>query len=169
MSQSLFIPLRENVKPLFYTRMRLGEFDPPDMVPYNKINTSVIQSPEHQELAIKTAMRTFVLMKNKGNILPLKQKFKTLGVSNALVTFLLGYKVKSEFIAEHKKVLQRETARGVPPAGITCPSISYPGKRGYLPWRGAGGTHLAWGWVPTLDWGCIYLGQGVPTLGYPPS
>ena len=61
--------------------MRLGEFDPPDMVPYNKINTSVIQSPEHQELAIKTAMRTFVLMKNKGNILPLKQKIKTLGVS----------------------------------------------------------------------------------------
>ena len=81
MTWILFISLRENVKPLFYTRMRLGEFDPPDMVPYNKINTSVIQSPEHQELAIKTAMRTFVLMKNKGNILPLKQKFKTLGVS----------------------------------------------------------------------------------------
>ena len=61
--------------------MRLGEFDPPDMVPFNRINTSVIQSPEHQELAIKTAMRSFVLMKNEGNILPLKQKFKTLGVS----------------------------------------------------------------------------------------
>ena len=61
--------------------MRLGEFDPPDMVPYNKIDMSVVQSPEHQELAIKTAMRTFVLLKNDKNILPLKQKFKTLGVS----------------------------------------------------------------------------------------
>ena len=83
--------------------MRLGEFDPPDMVPYNKINTSVIQSPEHQELAIKTAMGTFVLMKNKGNILPLKQKFKTLGVSNALVTFLLGYKVKVNLLLNTRK------------------------------------------------------------------
>ena len=28
--------LRELVKPLFYTRMRLGEFDPPEMNPYTR-------------------------------------------------------------------------------------------------------------------------------------
>jgi beta-glucosidase len=28
--------LRELVKPLFYTRMRLGEFDPPEMNPYSR-------------------------------------------------------------------------------------------------------------------------------------
>ena len=64
-------------------RMRLGEFDPPDMVPYNKIDMSVVESSEHQELAIKTAMRTFVLMKNEGNILPLKKIYGTLGVSTS--------------------------------------------------------------------------------------
>lgn len=60
--------------------MRLGDFDPPEMVAYNKIDSSVIQSPEHQELAIKTAMRSYVLMKNDGNVLPLKKKFGTLAV-----------------------------------------------------------------------------------------
>ncbi len=60
--------------------MRLGEFDPPEMVPFNKIDMTVIQSPEHRELAIKTAMKTFVLMKNDRNSLPLKEKVGTLGV-----------------------------------------------------------------------------------------
>ena len=35
--------VRENVKPLFYTRMRLGEFDPEDMNPYTKIDYTAIQ------------------------------------------------------------------------------------------------------------------------------
>ena len=61
--------------------MRLGEFDPEDMNPYNKINTSVIQSEEHRELAIKAAMRSFVLLKNDKNILPLKSKVSNLAVS----------------------------------------------------------------------------------------
>ena len=61
--------------------MRLGEFDPEDMNPYNEINTSVIQSEEHRELAIKAAMRSFVLLKNDKNILPLKSKVSNLAVS----------------------------------------------------------------------------------------
>ena len=62
--------------------MRLGEFDPEDMNPYNKINTSAIQSEEHRELAIKAAMRSFVLLKNDKNILPLKSKVSNLAVSS---------------------------------------------------------------------------------------
>ena len=61
--------------------MRLGEFDPEDMNPYNEINTSVIQSSEHREMAIKAAMRSFVLMKNDKNVLPLKSKVSNLAVS----------------------------------------------------------------------------------------
>ena len=30
--------VRENVKPLFYVRMRHGEFDPPSMNPYSKVS-----------------------------------------------------------------------------------------------------------------------------------
>ncbi|XP_071112668.1 uncharacterized protein [Haliotis cracherodii] len=65
--------VRESVKPLFYTRMRLGEFDPPEMNPYSKLDLSVIESEAHQILAIEAAMKTFVLLKNEGHMLPLKR------------------------------------------------------------------------------------------------
>ncbi|XP_022105206.1 probable beta-D-xylosidase 2 isoform X2 [Acanthaster planci] len=68
------------VRPLFYTRMRLGEFDPPDMNPYTKLNVDeVVESAEHQELAVSVAVRTFVLLKHIGNVLPVG-KIATLAV-----------------------------------------------------------------------------------------
>lgn len=30
--------IRDSIKPLFLTRMKLGEFDPPEMNPYNKVH-----------------------------------------------------------------------------------------------------------------------------------
>uniref|UniRef100_A0A2C9LMB7 Fibronectin type III-like domain-containing protein n=1 Tax=Biomphalaria glabrata TaxID=6526 RepID=A0A2C9LMB7_BIOGL len=65
--------VRERVKPLFYTRMRLGEFDPPDNNPFAKLDSSVAESPEHQALALEAAMKSFVLLKNRNNFLPLQQ------------------------------------------------------------------------------------------------
>lgn len=73
--------ITELVKPLFYARMRLGEFDPPQLNPYLSIPLSVIESKEHQELAILAAMKTFILLKNDDNVLPLKLKVQTLAVS----------------------------------------------------------------------------------------
>lgn len=73
--------LIDRVKPLFLTRMRLGEFDPPSMNPYNKLNLSVIQSPAHQKLAIKAATQSFVLLKNLNGYLPIKRRFTTVAVS----------------------------------------------------------------------------------------
>ncbi|CAL1542780.1 unnamed protein product [Lymnaea stagnalis] len=64
--------VRESVKPLFYTRMRLGEFDPPQNNPYSTLTSSVAESPEHQALAVESAMKSFVLLKNANSILPLK-------------------------------------------------------------------------------------------------
>ncbi|KAK7108537.1 uncharacterized protein [Littorina saxatilis] len=70
--------LREMVAPLFYTRMRLGEFDPPEMNPYSKLSTTDVLTPEHKALAVEAAMKSFVLLKNNG-VLPLKQ-VGTIGV-----------------------------------------------------------------------------------------
>ncbi|MDQ2719879.1 MAG: glycoside hydrolase family 3 C-terminal domain-containing protein [Bacteroidota bacterium] len=62
-------------------RFRLGEFDPPSMVPYSKISPDVIGSAEHRELALKTAQESIVLLTNKNQILPLdKNKIKTIAV-----------------------------------------------------------------------------------------
>ncbi|NXY00346.1 XYL2 arabinofuranosidase, partial [Centropus bengalensis] len=64
--------LRARVRPLFYTRMRLGEFDPPAMNPYNALDMSVVQSPEHRNLSLEAAVKSFVLLKNVRGTLPLR-------------------------------------------------------------------------------------------------
>ena len=64
--------LIERVKPLIYTRMRLGEFDPEEMNPYTKITTDVIQCESHQILARHATLQSFVLLKNEQNFLPIQ-------------------------------------------------------------------------------------------------
>jgi beta-glucosidase len=62
-------------------RFRLGEFDPPEMVPYSKIPFSIICSPEHRNLSLLVAQKSIVLLKNKDKLLPLdKNKLKTIAV-----------------------------------------------------------------------------------------
>ena len=63
--------LIERVKPLMYTRMRLGEFDPPEMNAYTQISMDVIQSDPHRQLARQAALESFVLLKNQANFLPI--------------------------------------------------------------------------------------------------
>ena len=65
------LAVRERVKPLFLTRMRLGEFDPPSMNPYLKINDSQILSRRHRDLAKTAAIKSFVLLKNEEKTLPI--------------------------------------------------------------------------------------------------
>ncbi|NXJ13842.1 BXL6 xylosidase, partial [Odontophorus gujanensis] len=65
--------LRDRVRPLFYTRLRLGEFDPPTMNPYNALELSVVQSPEHRNLSLEAAIKSFVLLKNQQDTLPLRE------------------------------------------------------------------------------------------------
>ena len=79
--------IRDNVWPLMYTRMRLGEFDPEDMNPYNAIDMSYVQSAAHRELALQAAMKSFVLLKNDEDLLPLKQIFNKLAVSFGCMSF----------------------------------------------------------------------------------
>ncbi|CAF0932080.1 unnamed protein product [Rotaria sp. Silwood1] len=64
--------LIERVKPLMYTRMRLGEFDPIEMNDYNKISMDIIQSDSHRYLARQTTLQSFVLLKNQEDFLPIR-------------------------------------------------------------------------------------------------
>jgi beta-glucosidase len=49
---------------MFTIRMRLGEYDPVEMVPYAGITPDVVNSPEHTALALEVATKTAVLLKN---------------------------------------------------------------------------------------------------------
>jgi beta-glucosidase len=61
-------------------RFRLGEFDPPEMVPYSSIREDKIDCKEHRDLALEAAQKSIVLLKNNG-ILPLKKdKIKSIAV-----------------------------------------------------------------------------------------
>lgn len=66
---------------LFTTRMKLGLFDNPEQVPYSKITYKDVNTKKNQELNLKAARESLVLLKNEGNLLPLdKKKLKTIGI-----------------------------------------------------------------------------------------
>lgn len=71
------------VKRLMRARMRLGMFDPPEMVKYAQIPISENDSTEHRALALKAARESIVLLKNDGT-LPLKDTVKRITVVGPL-------------------------------------------------------------------------------------
>jgi len=85
--------LDRSLKRLFRARFRLGMFDPPERVPWSSIPISVIDSEEHQALALETARKSMVLLKNEGGVLPLDRglgKIAVIGPNADDVGILLG-------------------------------------------------------------------------------
>ena len=68
---------------LFTARVKLGMFDPPEMVPYTKIDEKLLDSTEHRAMARKVAEKAMVLLKNDGT-LPLKPTVKNIAVVGPL-------------------------------------------------------------------------------------
>lgn len=63
-----------------WTRFRLGMFDPPERVPYNKYTIADNDTPEHAKVALEHARQSIVLLKNDG-ILPLdRSKLRCIAV-----------------------------------------------------------------------------------------
>jgi beta-glucosidase len=74
-----------SLKRLFTARMKLGMFDPPEQVPFSKIQMSVVNSPEHAALALRAARESVVLLKNENHFLPLDpSKHQTIAVIGPL-------------------------------------------------------------------------------------
>ncbi|MGZ3519470.1 MAG: glycoside hydrolase family 3 C-terminal domain-containing protein [Vulcanimicrobiaceae bacterium] len=59
---------------LFGARMRLGMFDPPSRVPFARVAGSAVDSPAHHALALRAAAESLVLLRNDGNVLPLRAR-----------------------------------------------------------------------------------------------
>src|SRR5271157_4401386 len=77
---------------LFTARMKLGMFDPPEMVPYSKIDEKLLESAQSRALARTLANESMVLLKNDGT-LPLKRgaiKIALIGPLADQTEYLLG-------------------------------------------------------------------------------
>jgi beta-glucosidase len=60
--------IRQAVWRSFYLRIRVGDFDPVSLVPYQSINSSQLNTPESQALNLKSAHESIVLLKNSGHL-----------------------------------------------------------------------------------------------------
>jgi len=78
-----------SVKRLFTARMRLGMFDPNDSVPFSSILISENHSPSHQQLSLRAARESIVLLKNDG-ILPLRAAAQHVAVIGPGATSLIA-------------------------------------------------------------------------------
>src|SRR5438552_3567375 len=65
---------------LFTARFRLGMFDPPAAVPYSKTTPAENDTDAHNQIALRMARESLVLLKNKNEILPLKNPPATIAV-----------------------------------------------------------------------------------------
>jgi len=76
----------ESVKRLFTIRLRLGMFDPVDMVKYAQIPLTVLESQQHKDHALKMARQSIVLLRNaplpgkSNNFLPLDKHVRKIAV-----------------------------------------------------------------------------------------
>ncbi|HLK51749.1 MAG TPA: glycoside hydrolase family 3 C-terminal domain-containing protein [Bryobacteraceae bacterium] len=65
---------------LLLARFKLGMFDPAERVKWARIPYSENDSPAHRQLALETARKSIVLLKNEGHVLPLSKSLKTIAV-----------------------------------------------------------------------------------------
>lgn len=122
---------------LLATRFKLGLFDPAESVRWTKIPEAVIDSPEHRALARRAAAESFVLLKNKDNLLPLPAAPRSMlvvgptaanigamlgnyyGVSSRIVTFMEGLVARAP---EGCRVMYRP---GCPLSQPGAPGVNY--------------------------------------------
>lgn len=69
-----------SVARLILARMKLGMFDPDQDVKYAQIPLSKLNSQENQTLALETARKSMVLLKNDNQLLPLSKSVKKVAV-----------------------------------------------------------------------------------------
>jgi beta-glucosidase len=65
---------------LFLARVKLGMFDPPDMVRWAQIPFSVLDDSAHRALARQAARESIVLLRNRHHTLPLSKSLRTIAV-----------------------------------------------------------------------------------------
>ena len=122
----------------FYLRIRLGDFDPPSMVPYQQIGASHINTLDNHNLNILSAQESIVLLKNTRNTLPISskslQKLAIIGPNAKSTTVLLS---DYEGIPDKVVSIQQGITTELEGSGVEvftapgCTAINCPDKSGF--------------------------------------
>ncbi len=87
--------LEVSVERLMIARLKLGLFAPEGAVKYETIPYDIVDSEKHRLLALETARKSMVLLKNENNFLPLSKDIKKIAVigpnANDLEVLLANY------------------------------------------------------------------------------
>jgi beta-glucosidase len=128
-------------------RFDLGEMDDDAIVPWAQIPASVLNSKEHQELALEMARKSMTLLQNDNNVLPLNKAIKKIaiigpnadnepmlwgnynGTPNQTITILDGIKSKvsegSVFYDKASDLVDDKVTTSY------FPEINFDGKKGF--------------------------------------
>ncbi|MBN2001308.1 glycoside hydrolase family 3 C-terminal domain-containing protein [candidate division KSB1 bacterium] len=101
---------------MFSIRMRLGEFDPQNIVPYAGIKPSIINDPSHNDLAVEMATKTPVLLKNE-NVAKTDKKVLPLDAKSIKKIAVLGPQADKVELGDYSGQVEPEL-RITPLAGI---------------------------------------------------
>ncbi|MGA2229283.1 MAG: glycoside hydrolase family 3 C-terminal domain-containing protein, partial [Tepidisphaeraceae bacterium] len=145
-------------------RFRLGEFDPPAMVPYSKITTDVICSPEHRALSLKIAHESIVLLSNKDNFLPLdRSKLKTIAVigPHANIFTAGGYSGKALNPVTPLQGIKNRAGAGIQILYTQGGQITTGGRRGGPPFDAAAELANAVDIAKKADVAILYVGTSL--------
>lgn len=153
----------------FTGRILLGEYDPPEQIPYNKIPISCLDSQAHRELALDAARQSIVLFKNENNTLPLnKTRHKKIAVIGPMAdTCHLGNYSGLPWL--RVSPLQGiKNALGIPAASYEKRGVDFSSTGRPAP-PGPCGTDISLGpapdWKEGIRWASGYLGDGA-WVGY---
>ncbi len=69
-----------SVKRLMTARMKLGMFDPAEDVPWSDLGAEIVACSKHNRVALETARKSMVLLKNENHALPLRKDLKKIAV-----------------------------------------------------------------------------------------
>lgn len=101
---------------MFTIRMRLGEFDPQNIVPYAGIKPSIINDPSHNDLALEIATKTPVLLKNN-NVAKTGKKALPLNTGSVKKIAILGPQADKVELGDYSGEIE-DRYRSTPIAGV---------------------------------------------------
>jgi beta-glucosidase len=141
-------------------RFRLGEFDPPALVPFSSISTNEICSPEHRRLSLQTAQKAIVLLRNKDRFLPLDRgKLRTIAVLGPHADHFTagGYSGRAKNPVTPLQGIKNRAAQGT--AILHAPgAMITPPKKGTAPFDSAAELSNAAETARKADAAIVYVG-----------